>query len=158
MRSGDSAERGGDKAWRDSRRSCRTASQGGRPALAGAGRRRQRRADRARTRRAPSPRRLPEHALDGVLVSQVCLDSAEPVGVVELDADVIVKRADRHVVDCEQFLGVEKNGEALFTIGLASSGGDQLIETRVAPTGAIIPVSRDKAAEEGVGVLVIANP
>ena len=58
-----------------------------------------------------------------MLVGEVGLDPAEPLGIVELNADVIIERTDRRLVTDQDFLRIAKNGEALLRIELAPGGG-----------------------------------
>ena len=63
-----------------------------------------------------------------MIVDHVGLHAGEAVGMVELDADVVVDRDDDRVVGHEEFFGLLEKRVALGQIGLTSGGGDECIE------------------------------
>ena len=93
-----------------------------------------------------------------MLVEDVSGNPAEFVRIVELDADVEIKRTHRHLLADEQFFRLAQDLIPLLRIGLRRGIGDQFVVTRIAPARAVVAAARDKHVEKGIRIRIVADP
>lgn len=101
---------------------------------------------------------VPLHAAEGVVVDEVGAEAGEAVGVVELDADVVVDGEDDGVGGDEEVLGLGEGGVALDGVGEGGGVIEVAVVFGIFPAGAVVAGGAEEHFEEGVGVVVVADP
>lgn len=102
--------------------------------------------------------RLPFHAAERMVVDQIGAEAGEAVGMVELDADVVVDGEQDGVLSDEKVFGLVEGGVALSRICEGGGVGEEAVVVGVLPAGAVVAGGTEKHFEEGVGVVVITDP
>jgi len=103
-------------------------------------------------------RGFPLHAAEGVVVDEVGAKAGEAFGVVELDADVVVDGEDDGVGGDEEVFGLGEGGVAPGGICEGGGVGEEAVVVGVLPAGAVVAAGCGEHFEEGVGVVVVADP
>ena len=93
-----------------------------------------------------------------MVVDEVGAETGEAVGVVELDADVVVDGKEDGVLGDEEVFGLGEGGVALGGIGEGGGVGEEAVVVGVFPAGAVVAGGAEEHFEEGVGVVVVADP
>ena len=93
-----------------------------------------------------------------MFVEEIGIDAAEFGGIVELDADEVIEWADGGIFGDENVFGLAEDGVAFLEIDLFGGIGDEFVVEGVGPAGAIIATPGDEHIEEGIGVVIIADP
>lgn len=93
-----------------------------------------------------------------MFVEEIGIDAAEFGVIVELDPDEVIEWADGGIFGEDNLFGLAEDGVAFLEIDLFGGVGDEFVVEEVGPAGAIIAAPGDEHIEEGIGVVIIADP
>ena len=91
-------------------------------------------------------------------VEDVRMDAADALRAVNINADVEEQREDRQLVGDEDGLRAAEQIVALGRVGGGISQADEAVVLVAGPAGTVVAVLGHEQVEEGVGVVVVADP
>ena len=91
-------------------------------------------------------------------IENIWVDAANAVRVVNIDANVKIQWEDRQLVGDKDGLRAAKQFVALGRVGGGISQADEAVVLVAGPAGTVVAVLGHEQVEEGVGVVVVADP